>query len=189
MKPIYFTLALALTCLSVQAETVRFSTTMGDFNVALNCEKAPLTCRNFLRYVKNGSYDGSIFHRVIKGFMIQGGGYNKQGEKLSEFAPIANESNNGLSNLTGTIAMARTSAPDSATRQFYINVHDNIFLDGHDDQPGYAVFGKVTKGMKVVMKISRTPTHFDHKLEFKNVPIQPIVIKSIKILKTDGSNK
>lgn len=189
MKSIYLTLALAITSLNAQAQTVQFVTTKGDFNVALNCEKAPLTCRNFLRYVKNGSYDGSIFHRVIKGFMIQGGGYNKQGKKLSEFAPIANESNNSLSNLTGTIAMARTSAPDSATRQFYINVHDNIFLDSHDDQPGYAVFGKVTKGMKVVMKVSQSPTHFDKKLGLKNVPIQPVVIKSIKILKADGSNK
>lgn len=189
MKLIYLTLALALASLNVQAQTVQFVTTKGDFDVALNCEKAPLTCRNFLRYVKNGSYDDSIFHRVIKNFMIQGGGFNKQGEKLSQFAPIANESNNGLSNLTGTIAMARTSAPDSATRQFYINVHDNTFLDDQDGQPGYAVFGQVTKGLDVVMDISQTPTHFDKKLGMKDVPVEPMVIKSIKILKSDGSNE
>lgn len=182
MKHILIALTFIAATFTVNAKTVNFHTSRGDFQVQLNCEKAPLTCKNFLRYVKDNAYDQTIFHRVIKNFMIQGGGYNTAGKHLTEHAPIANESNNGLSNKIGTIAMARTQAPDSATRQFFINVHDNDFLDGHADHPGYAVFGHVTQGMNVVMAISKTPTHFDSQLGMGDVPVKQVVIESVKVI-------
>jgi cyclophilin family peptidyl-prolyl cis-trans isomerase len=163
---------------------VLLSTSMGDIKVELFPEKAPITVKNFLDYVKAGYYNGTIFHRVIPGFMIQGGGLtaDMQDKREGQKAAIKNESDNGLKNETGTLAMARTSAPDSATSQFFINVKDNTFLnkDSAADKVGYAVFGKVVDGMDVVKKIEavKTTTKGPH----QNVPVDPVTIKSAKVL-------
>ena len=144
-----------------QHPRVRLSTTFGDIVLELDREKAPKSVENFLSYVQEGYYDGTIFHRVIDGFMAQGGGFTQDFQKKPTHAPIANEADNGLKNLNGTIAMARTNDPQSATAQFFINVADNGFLDYQSPTPrgwGYAVFGKVVEGMDVVDKIRRTPT-------------------------------
>lgn len=144
-----------------QHPRVRLSTTFGDIVLELDREKAPKSVENFLSYVQEGYYDGTIFHRVIDGFMAQGGGFTQDFQKKPTHAPIANEADNGLKNLNGTIAMARTNDPQSATAQFFINVADNGFLDYQSPTPrgwGYAVFGKVIEGMDVVDKIRRTPT-------------------------------
>ncbi|MFM2486351.1 peptidylprolyl isomerase [Celerinatantimonas yamalensis] len=183
MKRFYLIMCSALISLSANATSVRFNTTKGNFDVTLNCTKAPISCKNFLSYVKDGSYNGTIFHRVIKDFMIQGGGYTAQGTQRPSHDPIKNESDNGLSNVTGTIAMARTSDPDSATRQFYINVHDNPFLDGQPGKPGYAVFGHVTQGMKVVQAISHVPTGMSPTLGMPNSPVTPVIIQSVTLIK------
>ena len=137
------------------AQKVRLSTTLGDVTLELDREKAPKTVDNFLQYVRAGHYNGTIFHRVIDGFMIQGGGYKTDMSEKATRAPIALESRSGLSNLRGTVAMARTGIPDSATAQFFINVNDNTTLDQAQsrDGHGYAVFGKVVEGMDVVDKI------------------------------------
>ena len=140
---------------------VELETTMGNIVIELNQEKAPNTVANFLEYVKSGHYDGTIFHRVIDGFMIQGGGMDANMTEKSTNAPIQNEADNGLKNEVGTIAMARTSDPHSATAQFFINVKDNSFLNFSGKNPqgwGYAVFGKVTEGMDIVNKIKGVPT-------------------------------
>jgi len=149
-------------------------TSMGVIELELDKAKAPITVENFTRYAKDGHYNKTIFHRVIKGFMVQGGGLDDKMKEKSVRAPIKNESANGLSNARGTIACARTSAPDSATAQFYINHKDNNFLDGSADKAGYAVFGKVTQGMDVVDKIAGVPTQSD-------VPVTPVYIESITI--------
>jgi peptidyl-prolyl cis-trans isomerase B (cyclophilin B) len=144
-----------------QHPRVRLSTTFGDIVLELDLEKAPKSVENFLSYVQEGYYDGTIFHRVIDGFMAQGGGFTQDFQKKPTHAPIANEADNGLKNLNGTIAMARTNDPQSATAQFFINVADNGFLDYQSPTPrgwGYAVFGKVVEGMDVVDKIRRSPT-------------------------------
>ncbi|MFM2482252.1 peptidylprolyl isomerase [Celerinatantimonas sp. YJH-8] len=164
------------------ATTVRFETNLGHFDLTLDTDKAPKTCENFLRYVKDGSYQGSIFHRVIQNFVIQGGGFLANGERLPNYPSVVNESNNGLSNVTGTIAMARTSDPDSATRQFYINVHDNPFLDGSSQKPGYTVFGKVTQGMDTIEKIATQPTGNDNNLGMPDVPQTQIVIQKVMLV-------
>ena len=163
---------------------VMLSTSMGDIKVELYQDKAPVTVKNFLEYVKAGYYDGTIFHRVIPGFMIQGGGLNPdmQDKRDGQKAPIKNESDNGLKNDTGTLAMARTSVPDSATSQFFINVKDNAFLNKESagDKVGYAVFGKVVDGMDVVKKIEQVKT--SSKGPHQNVPSDPITIKSAKVV-------
>jgi cyclophilin family peptidyl-prolyl cis-trans isomerase len=163
---------------------VVLSTSMGDIKVELYQDKAPITVKNFLEYVKAGYYDGTIFHRVIPGFMIQGGGLNPdmQDKRDGQKAPIKNESDNGLKNDTGTLAMARTSVPDSATSQFFINVKDNAFLNKESagDKVGYAVFGKVVDGMDVVKKIEQVKT--SSKGPHQNVPSDPITIKSAKVV-------
>ncbi len=162
---------------------VEFETTMGNIVIELNAEKAPKTVENFLNYVKKGHYDGTIFHRVIDGFMIQGGGFDANMKEKATSAPIENEADNGLRNDVGTIAMARTSDPHSATGQFFINVKDNSFLN-HSSKTmqgwGYAVFGKVTQGLDVVNKIKGVPTgrygmHAD-------VPTTPVVIIHAKVI-------
>lgn len=161
--------------------TVVIETSMGNIEVELDSEKAPITVPNFLKYVEAKHYDGTIFHRVIKDFMIQGGGMDeKMGEKKTN-SPIKNEAGNGLKNLRGTIAMARTSVVDSATAQFFINVVDNGFLDHKDESArgfGYAVFGKVTSGMDVVDKIRAVATGTKNGMD--DVPNTPVVIKTIK---------
>jgi len=139
-------------------ETVVFETTKGSFTVELNREAAPNTVANFLTYVDDGHYDGTIFHRVIPGFMAQGGGFTPDGNQKPTMAPIILESQNGLRNDRGTIAMARTSVPNSATSQFFVNVVNNDFLNYAPGNPGYAVFGQVTQGMDVIDEIVSTPT-------------------------------
>ena len=146
--------------MSDAAPKVLLETSLGNITIELDAVKAPKSVANFVAYVKAGHYDGTVFHRVIKGFMVQGGGYGENGyaEKATK-APVENESTNGLTNLRGTLAMARTNDPHSATAQFFINHKDNDFLNaGARGQWGYAVFGKVTEGMDVVDTIANTPT-------------------------------
>ena len=186
----FFAMAAALTAVLLAAPadgqaaepTVKLETSMGDIVVQLNSRKAPLSTANFLQYVKSGFYDGTIFHRVIKGFMIQGGGLTQDMKEKSGHAPIKNEASNGLRNQRYTIAMARTSDPDSATSQFFINTVNNRFLDADkaQDGVGYAVFGEVIKGTDVVRKIEAVPTttHGNYQV----VPETPVVIKSAPVL-------
>jgi len=164
---------------SALAQKVRFQTSMGDIVVELDAAKSPKTVENFLQYVKAGFYDGTIFHRVIDNFMIQGGGMTADMKEKETRRPIPLESKNGLMNQRGTIAMARTSDPNSATAQFFINVKDNAFLDQptSKDGNGYAVFGKVIQGMDVVDKIKVVPTGPG------DVPQQAIVIKKATVEK------
>ncbi|MCL2644600.1 MAG: peptidylprolyl isomerase [Betaproteobacteria bacterium] len=164
---------------------VEFKTNLGEIVLELNEELAPKTAANFLRYVREGHYNGTIFHRVIEGFMIQGGGMDETFKEKSTRAPIENEAANGLKNEIGTVAMARTNDPHSATAQFFINVANNEFLDYRaPDQRnwGYAVFGKVVKGMDIVQKIEKRPTHSRGMHE--NVPVNAVVIESARILET-----
>jgi peptidyl-prolyl cis-trans isomerase A (cyclophilin A) len=155
---------------------VKLATSMGDITLALDKAKAPVTVDNFVGYVKSGQYDGTIFHRVIDGFMIQGGGFTKDMQQKATKAPIPIESKNGLHNGVYTVAMARTMDPNSATAQFFINVVDNAKLDyAGDMQPGYTVFGKVVSGQDVVDKIKKVPT--GNSGMFQNVPTQPVVIE------------
>lgn len=172
-------------CASIaQAEPPRVSikTSMGDIVVELNQEKAPKTVANFLQYVNAGFYSGTIFHRVINGFMIQGGGFDKNMNQKSATTRVENEAKNGLKNDAYTIAMARTSDPHSASSQFFINVKDNDALNyPGSDGWGYAVFGKVIKGMDVVDKIKSVPT--TNTGMHGNVPVTPIVIESITLIK------
>ena len=164
---------------------VEIKTSVGAIRVELYADKAPKSAANFLQYVKDGFYDGLAFHRVIDGFMIQGGGhYPDLREKKGDRPPVENEAGNGLKNALGTLAMARTSNPHSATAQFFINVANNAFLDFREATPagfGYAVFGKVTQGMEVVMRIAHTPTGPGGPFA-KDVPRQPVVIESITFL-------
>jgi len=174
-------LAGAATAAGKGKPMVLLSTSMGDIKVELSPDKAPVTVKNFLDYVKAGYYDGTIFHRVISGFMIQGGGLTADmQEKQGQKPPIKNESDNGLKNDTGTVAMARTNVPNSATSQFFINVKDNGSLNGEKDKPGYAVFGKVVDGMDVVKKIEQVKT--TTKGPHQNVPVDPVIIKSAKVI-------
>ena len=162
---------------------VELKTNLGEIVLELNAELAPKTVANFLKYVQDGHYNGTIFHRVIEGFMIQGGGLDETLAEKSTRAPIENEAANGLKNETGTVAMARTNDPHSARAQFFINVADNGFLDfrAPDSQKwGYAVFGKVVKGMDVVRKIEKRPTHTQGMYE--NVPVAAVIIESARVL-------
>ena len=168
---------------ALAAPSVEFQTNQGDFTVELYPEKAPKTVANFLQYVKDGYYENTIFHRVINHFMIQGGGFERDLSEKNTRAAIVNEASNGLLNQTGTIAMARTADPDSATAQFFVNLFDNQFLDyaGPDpDQIGYCVFGKVTSGMDIIQKIGVTQTNTVGRNS--DVPVKPIIIKSAKLL-------
>lgn len=160
-------------------EYVRMSTSMGDIVLELNREKAPISVENFLNYVDKGYYDGTIFHRVMEGFMIQGGGYTADLVQKSPDAAIKNEWKNGLRNAKGTIAMARTAVHDSATSQFFINVADNAMLDQPRDGAGYAVFGAVLQGMDVVEKIKSTKTQAKD-AAFQNLPLTTVSITSAK---------
>ena len=161
---------------------VVISTSMGDIEAELYADKAPESVKNFLAYAKSGHYDNTVFHRVIKGFMIQGGGMTADMSQKPTKAPIKNEADNGLKNENLTLAMARTSVVDSATSQFFINVKDNAFLDHKGKTPqgyGYAVFGKVIKGMDVVQKIENVST--GSKGMHQDVPTEPVVIKSVTV--------
>jgi cyclophilin family peptidyl-prolyl cis-trans isomerase len=160
---------------------VRLTTNYGDIVIELDADNAPLTTANFINYVEQGFYDGTIFHRVIAGFMIQGGGFTPDMKQKKTNPPIKNEANNGLKNKRGTIAMARTNNPDSATAQFFINLVDNGFLDYvSDNKPGYAVFGKVTEGMDTVDKIAAVKTGKSAGMD--DVPTQPVIIESAKFV-------
>ncbi len=157
---------------------IEIVTNMGNIRLTLLPERAPLTVANFLQLVKERHYDGLIFHRVIANFMIQAGGYTSELEYRDSGKLVKNESNNQLPNARGTIAMARTSDPDSASAQFYINVKDNKHLDFRNQIPGYTVFGFVTKGMEVIEEIELVDTHIKNGMPA--VPEEPIVIKSIR---------
>jgi len=153
-------------------------TNYGEISLRLFRDKAPITVENFLKYVDSGQYNGTIFHRVIPQFMIQGGGFLPNMSKKETGKPIANESKNKLHNTRGTVAMARTNHPDSATSQFYINQSTNLALDWAPNKPGYTVFGEVTSGLDVVDFIASSPT--GNAAGMQNVPIEAIVIKEIK---------
>ena len=188
MKTRFFRLAATLafilsglclqTASAADAPQVQLKTSMGDIVLELNPQQAPISTDNFLQYVRDGHYNGTVFHRIINGFMIQGGGFDKNMNPKPTRVPIQNEAANGLKNKLYTVAMARTSAPHSATAQFFINVKDNVFLDypGRDGW-GYAVFGKVIKGMSVVDQIKQVPTNY------QDMPPQPVVIESARIIK------
>ena len=191
MKKLFLSLALFLctglllagSALADGAPVVRIDTTLGTITVRLEPRKAPVTTQNFLDYVDAGFYDGTIFHRVIKGFMIQGGGYDKDMKERPTRAPIKNEASDQLRNRKYTIAMARTSAPDSATAQFFINVENNRFLDPDkaQDGVGYAVFGEVIQGKEVVDKIAGVPTSNAHRI-FKDKPVEDVTILSARVV-------
>lgn len=188
-----FAIALALICLGAAASAiaaqsadnplVKLETNMGDIVVQLDGRKAPRTTANFIQYVKSGHYDGLIFHRVIKNFMIQGGGMTPDMREKKTSAPIRNEADNGLRNRKYTIAMARTNDPHSASSQFFINTKDNAFLDFKSPTPdgwGYAVFGKVVEGQKVVDKIESVMT--GRKGPHDDVPVEPVIIKKAYVV-------
>ncbi len=162
--------------------TVVVETNLGNFTVELFENKAPGTVKNFLEYVKDKHYDGLVFHRVIENFMIQGGGFEPGMKERKTRDPIKNESSNELSNLRGTLAMARTPQPDSATSQFFVNVKDNTFLDRAKagDKVGYCVFARITEGMDVIDKIKVVKT--GTKMRFDDVPVEDVVIKSIRLV-------
>ena len=164
-----------------QHNIVKLQTSAGDIVIELNAPAAPVTVKNFLGYVQAGFYNGTIFHRVIHGFMIQGGGFTTEMAKKETHDPITNEAGNGLRNVRGTVAMARGTDPDSATCQFFINHVDNSRLDYVANvNPGYAVFGKVTEGMSVVDTIARVET--TTRSGYSNVPVEPIVIESARVV-------
>jgi cyclophilin family peptidyl-prolyl cis-trans isomerase len=190
MKRITTPLALALILATanlkgetpVKNPTVAMKTSLGSITIELDAAKAPETVKNFLAYVNAKHYDGTVFHRVIDSFMIQGGGFTIDKAQKKTNAPIKNESSNGLQNKVGTIAMARTGDPNSATAQFFINVKDNGFLDKAQSQDGvgYCVFGRVTEGMDVVNKIKATATS-NQGGAFVNAPVTPVIIESVRV--------
>jgi len=200
MKSIFSFLSAACLCLALssnlQAATpevknlVEFQTSQGNFIVELYPEKAPKTVENFVQYVKDGFYDNTIFHRVINRFMIQGGGFERDLTEKNTRAPIVNEASNGLLNELGTIAMARTADPDSATAQFFVNLGNNQFLNytGPDAESiGYCVFGKVVSGLDVVQKIGLSAT--GNMGRHSDVPIKPITIKSARLVSTEAKTE
>ena len=192
MRPIILFMMIFLTSsLSFATETkmsdtqpkVKLQTSLGVVIIQLNAEKAPISTKNFLTYVKEGFYDGTIFHRVIPGFMAQGGGFTTDFEQKSVHDPIKNEADNGLKNSRGTLAMARTSVPDSATAQFFINYKDNSSLDHTSPTPngwGYAVFGEVIEGMNVVDEMAKAPT--GTRGGHRDVPKTNIIIEKAEII-------
>jgi len=190
MKTVLFRLLIisllmlaGFTTAHAESPRVFIKTNMGNIELELNPAKAPESVKNFLRYADEGFYNGTVFHRVIKGFMVQGGGFSQDFKRKSTHKPIQNEAKNGLKNDRGTIAMARTRAPHSATAQFFINHANNFDLNNPSfDGWGYAVFGKVTKGMDIVDKIANTPTGSNHGM--RNVPDSPVIIESISRLST-----
>ena len=187
MKNILFAVGLAAVVTGASAETnntvtATIETSLGSIELELDAAKAPLTVTNFMEYAKGGHYDGTVFHRVIDGFMIQGGGFTADMVQKRTREPIRNEAANGLKNARGTIAMARTMVVDSATSQFFINLKDNAFLDYRGPHPqtfGYAVFGHVTKGMDVVDKIAKVET--GNRGFHQDVPVEPVVIKTVSV--------
>jgi peptidyl-prolyl cis-trans isomerase B (cyclophilin B) len=189
LKSLFLCLSLVFSSLSIASVNnttednvkVLIETNFGNFTVQLNQRKAPITVKNFLDYVESGFYSKTIFHRVISGFMIQGGGFTKSMDKLPTSAPIRNEASNGIHNNRGTIAMARTKDPHSASSQFFINVANNNFLDYSSKSMGYTAFGKVIEGMETVDKIAAVKT--TTRSMQKDIPIDPVVIEKITVIK------
>ena len=186
MRKLFTSLVFVAACITSQAviagSQVEFKTSLGNFVVELDSEKAPKTSANFLNYVKSGFYNGTIFHRVIDGFMIQGGGFTPDMNQKPTNAPVASEAQNGLKNQIYTIAMARTSDPDSATAQFFINVKDNQGLDYPNAMGnGYTVFGKVISGSQTIDAIRKVPTIVAGRMS--DVPSKTVIIESATILK------
>ena len=181
--PFVFGLAMLLGGASAWAQKVRLDTSLGVIVIEVDAAKAPKSAANFVEYVQAGHYDGTIFHRVIPDFMIQGGGFTPEMQQKPTRAPIPLESRNGLNNVRGSVAMARTMDPNSATAQFFINLKDNAFLDAANarDGQGYAVFGKVVSGMDVVDKIWAVPT--SSKGPHQNVPVTPVLIRKASLEK------
>ncbi len=173
-------LVFASSLLAAENPKVLLNTSLGEIEIELDEAKAPLSVENFLSYVDSGHYAGTQFHRVIPGFMIQGGGFDADLQQKQTRAPIKNEADNGLHNVRGTLAMARTQVRDSATSQFFINHKDNDFLDHGSRDFGYAVFGKVVRGMEVVDKIAQVPT--GNRGGQQNVPLKPVLIIEAKRL-------
>ena len=167
---------------SKETKLIKLSTNMGDITIELYADKAPETVANFLKYTKEGKLNGTIFHRVIPNFMIQGGGHLPDMSQIATFDPIINESSNNISNKKGTIAMARTSSPNSATSQFFINLRDNEFLDKANaaDGYGYCVFGQVTEGIEIVEQIGGVAT--GNNAGHSDVPIENVVINSVEVI-------
>lgn len=191
MQVLFLVLGLSLMALQAHAETnandesdalpkVRILTSEGAIELQLRPDVAPKTVENFLQYARDGFFDGTVFHRVIPGFMIQGGGFTKNMMRKETRAPIKNEASKTLPNLRGTVAMARTNAPDSATSQFFINVANNDFLNAGVRGAGYAVFGKVSAGMGVVDKIAGVKTA--HVNRMADVPVRPVLIESVDLI-------
>ena len=180
-RPLAIALVALSACAVAQAQKVKLATSAGDIVLELDAAKAPKTVANFVEYVKAGHYDGTVFHRVIDGFMIQGGGMTADMKEKPTRAPIPLEASNGLSNARGTIAMARTSDPNSATSQFFINLKNNERLNAAPGKDGYAVFGKVVAGMDVVDKIRVVPT--GNKGMHQNVPTMPVTINKATVEK------
>lgn len=183
-------IAIAATTISISSwaanTLVEMKTNQGNIEIELFNDKAPISAKNFENYAKVNFYNGTIFHRVIPGFMIQGGGMDVKMQEKPTKATIKNESYNGLANKRGTLAMARMNHPDSASSQFFINVVDNDFLNKSAMNAGYAVFGKVTKGMDVVDKIVKVPTA-NHGMH-QNVPVSPVIINSVVIKTAPAKN-
>jgi peptidyl-prolyl cis-trans isomerase A (cyclophilin A) len=157
---------------------IRFETTLGDFTVEFYEKEAPLSVANFLRYVDDGFFDSTIFHRIVPGFVIQGGGFTEDMTQKKTHPPVKNEADNGLKNARGSLSMARTNDINSATSQFFVNLKDNDFLDHSRGNFGYAVFARVTKGMDVVDKIAAVET--GRKRGFDDVPVEPVIMKSVR---------
>ena len=176
---------LAAPLANAAAPQVELKTSLGTIVLELYPDRAPETVKNFQQYVQSGFYNGMVFHRVIPGFMIQGGGFTADFRNKPTREPIRNEATKGLKNAVGTVAMARTSDPHSATAQFFINVVDNPFLDYREGNYGYAVFGKVVSGMDVVQKIAAVPTAA--RPPHQNVPVKPVVIESARMLEAGAS--
>ena len=182
MKRIYLLAAALLASLPVWAANpqVEIKTSQGTIVAEIYADKAPKSAANFLQYAKDGFFDGTVFHRVIDGFMIQGGGFTADMYQKITRAPVENEAGNGLKNSAGTLAMARTNDPNSATSQFFINLVDNEPLDRRTGNPGYAVFGRVTQGLETVAKIAKQPT--GKMGPYTDVPRTAIVIESVRLL-------
>lgn len=182
IKHVISSIVIAASSLTAIAAEVNIVTNQGSITVNLNEKAAPKTVKNFLRYVDDGFYNNTIFHRVMPGFMVQGGGFTKALERKDTYKAVAYEGDNGLYNDRGTISMARTQDPNSATSQFFINHVDNAFLNHGNRGYGYTVFGEVTSGMDIVDKIAKIPTHTVG--PYQNVPTQNVIIE--KVVRTDG---
>ncbi|HTB29871.1 MAG TPA: peptidylprolyl isomerase [Steroidobacteraceae bacterium] len=157
---------------------IRFETTLGNFTIELYEDKAPVSAENFLKYVDEGFFDGTVFHRIVPGFVIQGGGFTEDMSQKKNHPPIKNEADNGVKNTRGTLSMARTNDINSATSQFFVNLKDNDFLDHTRGNFGYAVFGKVTEGMDVIDKIAAVKT--GRRRGFEDVPLDPVIMTSVR---------